>query len=78
MNLNFCDLSLYHGQEFTCRRFSHILLATYFIKTIKFLLYNHAGSLFTLDHNDGQFFRAMEWLIFFFRPPLPSMVFQWF
>ena len=31
-----------------------------------------------LDHNDGQFFRAMEWLMFFFRPPLPSMVFQWF
>ena len=27
-----------------------------------------------LDHNDGQFFRAMEWLMFFFRPPLPSMV----
>ena len=21
---------------------------------------------------------AMEWLMFFFRPPLPSMVFQWF
>ena len=33
---------------------------------------------FELDHNDGQFFRAMEWLMFFFRPPLPSMVFQWF
>ena len=31
-----------------------------------------------LDHNDGQFFRAMEWLMFFFRPPLTSMVFQWF
>ena len=31
-----------------------------------------------VDHNDGQFFRAMEWLMFFFRPPLPSMVFQWF
>ena len=31
-----------------------------------------------LDHNDGQFFRAMEWLMFFFRLPLPSMVFQWF
>ena len=30
-----------------------------------------------VDHNDGQFFRAMEWLMFF-RPPLPSMVFQWF
>ena len=28
-----------------------------------------------LDHNDGQFSRAMEWLMFFFRPPLPSMVF---
>ena len=34
--------------------------------------------IFGLDHNDGQFFRAMEWLMFFFRPPLPSMVFQWF
>ena len=32
----------------------------------------------SLDHNDGRFFRAMEWLMFFFRPPLPSMVFQWF
>ena len=32
----------------------------------------------TVDHNDGQFFRAMEWLMFFFRPPLLSMVFQWF
>ena len=31
-----------------------------------------------LDHDDGQFFRAMEWLMFFFRPPLTSMVFQWF
>ena len=31
-----------------------------------------------IDHNDGQFFRAMEWLMFFFRPPLPPMVFQWF
>ena len=31
-----------------------------------------------VDHNDGQFFRAMEWLMLFFRPPLPSMVFQWF
>ena len=30
-----------------------------------------------VDHNDGQFFRAMEWLIFF-RPPLTTMVFQWF
>ena len=31
-----------------------------------------------LDHDDGQFFRAMEWLMFFFRPPLTSMVFRWF
>ena len=31
-----------------------------------------------VDHNDGQFFRAMEWLMFFFRPPFTSMVFQWF
>ena len=31
-----------------------------------------------IDHNDGQFFRAMEWLMFFSRPPLTSMVFQWF
>ena len=29
-------------------------------------------------HNDGQFFRAMEWLMFFFRPPLPSMFFNGF
>ena len=36
------------------------------------------GAGLELDHNDGQFFRAMEWLMFFFRPPLPSMVFQWF
>ena len=36
------------------------------------------ADLFSLDHNDGQFFRAMEWLMFFFGPPLPSMVFQWF
>ena len=35
-------------------------------------------STLLLDHNDGQFFRAMEWLMVFFRPPLPSMVFQWF
>ena len=33
---------------------------------------------FGLDHDDGQFFRAMEWLMFFFRPPLTSMVFRWF
>ena len=31
-----------------------------------------------LDHSDGQFFSAMEWLMFFFRPPLTTMVFQWF
>ena len=35
-------------------------------------------SITALDYNDGQFFKAMEWLRFFFRPPLPSMVFQWF
>ena len=34
--------------------------------------------LLAVDHDDGQFFRAMEWLMFFFRPPLTSMVFQWF
>jgi len=28
------------------------------------------------DYNDGQFFRAMEWLMVFFRPPLRSMVFN--
>ena len=37
-----------------------------------------ANKIRQLDHNDGQFFRAMEWLMFFFRPPLLSMVFQWF
>ena len=31
-----------------------------------------------LDHSDGHFFSAMEWLMFFFRPPLTTMVFQWF
>ena len=31
-----------------------------------------------LDHNDGPFFSAMEWLMFFFRPPLTTMFFQWF
>ena len=31
-----------------------------------------------VDHNDGPFFSAMEWLMFFFRPPLTTMVFQWF
>ena len=31
-----------------------------------------------VDHNDGQFFKAVEWLMFFFRPPLTIMVFQWF
>ena len=32
-----------------------------------------------IDLNDCQFFRIMEWLMFFFlRPPLTSMVFQWF
>jgi len=36
------------------------------------------GQITHVDHNDGQFFRAMEWLMFFFRPPLTSMVFQWF
>ena len=36
------------------------------------------SGLLALDHDDGQFFRAMEWLMFFFRPPLTSMVFQWF
>ena len=39
---------------------------------------SHLPAHLSLDHNDGQFFRAMEWLMFFFRPPLPSMVFQWF
>ena len=34
--------------------------------------------ILVIDHDDGQFFRAMEWLMFFFRPPLPSMVFRWF
>ena len=37
-----------------------------------------ANKIRQLDHNDGQFFRVMEWLMFFFRPPLSSMVFQWF
>ena len=31
-----------------------------------------------IDHNDGQFFRVMEWLMFFSRPPLTSMVFNGF
>ena len=32
----------------------------------------------SVDHSDGQFFCAMEWLMFFFRPPSTTMVFQWF
>ena len=28
------------------------------------------------DYDNGQFFRAMEWFMFFFRPPLISMVFN--
>ena len=50
--------------------------STICLKFEDFLLMFVAGG--DLDHNDGQFFRAMEWLMFFFRPPLPSMVFQWF
>ena len=40
------------------------------------LLLSHGLSEEGVDHNDGQSFRAMEWLMFFFRPPLPSMVFN--
>ena len=31
-----------------------------------------------VDRSDGPFFSAMEWLMFLFRPPLTTMVFQWF
>ena len=52
-------------------------LENFLLPILGFLCSCHLSAA-PLDHSDGQFFSAMEWLMFFFRPPSSPMVFQWF
>ena len=73
-----CCCACTENQKSTLPVFPFLICSPFLTSDPSTLAFQRNPLFCHIDHNDGQFFRAMEWLMFFFRPPLPSMVFQWF